>query len=324
MKIIMHIGTHKTGTTTFQGIISKNHFRLVENGIWYELEYPVHHHAAWEVMMGGCSTLDKMVRNARANGCNTVIVSSEQFEPALKFYDMLDVFRIFYQKNDIKEIQWHVSIREPGEYFSSLYYELQGHFFCNIHQMYYDICRKGYFHVEKPFLEKLDPYCCFVFDYFSHLSEFQSQLQVRGLGEMFVHDYNDADPFPGWRILEKNDILNVIKCDETFLNVRSSKEEVLKKSIKNIDDILYKSDNYDVVREKFREIIQDGLEDTSIYSKNISLLFGESYRKALKIGSDLKRPVKSGGVNHDWGFVGRRSRLQKLIIALKFVYNSYK
>ena len=35
MKLILHIGTHKTATTTIQRELNSNHSLLMENGIWY-------------------------------------------------------------------------------------------------------------------------------------------------------------------------------------------------------------------------------------------------------------------------------------------------
>lgn len=324
MKLVMHLGTHKTGTTTFQRILSNNHYKLMESGLWWELEYPVHHHAAWEIMSGGHGTLDTMIENAGRHGCDTVIVSSEEFEGALRFHGMLDAVEKSVRKNEISSIEWHVSIRDPGEYFASLYYELQKHFHQNLRQMYYDICQKGYLYLEHPFPDLPAPFCCFVFDYSKYLSEFQTQLDARNLGKLFVHDYAEAGPFPGWRILEKLNVIDLLDYDIPPLNVRDSNEQIIEKSARNLEKLFPKSGMNDRVRKDFEDSFKIDLENLPLYSESIAEVFGASYAQALRMASGHQSTAGTRTEDHDWHFRSRRSRRQRLVLALRFVYHAFR
>lgn len=97
MNIIIHIGWHKTGTTSVQQFLLKNRLRLIEeNNIYYPEEgllHCAHHNIAWilqgkkmtpwgEVLpiKGGAEGyLVNVIENAKLNNCNTIIFSSEEF-----------------------------------------------------------------------------------------------------------------------------------------------------------------------------------------------------------------------------------------------------
>lgn len=324
MKLVMHLGTHKTGTTTFQRILSNNHYRLMENGIWWELEYPIHHHAAWEVMSGGHGTLDTMVSNARRHGCGAVIVSSEEFEGSLKFHGMLDVLQQAVRHNGITSIEWHVTLRNPGEYFASLYCELQKHFFQDLDQMYHDVRKKGYLHIDRPFADRPAPFCCFIFDYFRYLGEFRQQLAARDLGTLFVHDYTEEGPFPGWRILEPFNVIDQLDHDIPPLNVRDSTERVRERSAENFERFFGKSERDEQIKADFKDRLGTHLEHLPAYADSIAEIFAESHAKALAMTPSHRNAAGSGAEGTDWRFRSRRSRVQRLKLALRFVFNALR
>ena len=67
MKLIIHPGLHKTGSTYLQHVLNSNHAQLAARGGWYQQQagYPAHHFAAWRMLLGDPKPLEEMVREAR-------------------------------------------------------------------------------------------------------------------------------------------------------------------------------------------------------------------------------------------------------------------
>lgn len=91
-KCFIHIGTHKTGTTAIQHLLSRNSSTLAGRGFLYpqsgRLElHPGHHNLAWEIsgdhrFQNHHGTIDDLIREARHKS-EDIILSSEDFECAL-------------------------------------------------------------------------------------------------------------------------------------------------------------------------------------------------------------------------------------------------
>jgi hypothetical protein len=95
MKIIIHIGWHKTGTTAVQAFLKKNNEKLIhENKLYYATEGLVnfaHHHIAWALKGINKPPLAKLnstnvsilikqaIESAKKLGCQNLIFSSEEF-----------------------------------------------------------------------------------------------------------------------------------------------------------------------------------------------------------------------------------------------------
>ncbi|MBI5429089.1 MAG: hypothetical protein HY938_01385 [Nitrosomonadales bacterium] len=97
MQIFIHIGWHKTGTTSIQEFLLKNRERLaITNKIYYPEEgmlFCAHHNLAWAIqnkkkspwgdvplVEGGAeSFIIQAIDKARGKGCDTIIFSSEEF-----------------------------------------------------------------------------------------------------------------------------------------------------------------------------------------------------------------------------------------------------
>lgn len=97
MKIILHIGWHKTGTTSIQKFLFNNATKLINrHGIYYPNEGLfsfAHHNLAWALqertatpwgnvpltIEGFKNKLKTAVEVARLVGCNTIVFSSEEF-----------------------------------------------------------------------------------------------------------------------------------------------------------------------------------------------------------------------------------------------------
>jgi hypothetical protein len=92
MKIVLHIGTHKAGSTAIQHMLWHNRDRLLKKGFCYPQMIdgqPGHHELAWAIRSsaGGKTprqvdrdVLSKLRRQLQRSDCHTAILSSEEFE----------------------------------------------------------------------------------------------------------------------------------------------------------------------------------------------------------------------------------------------------
>lgn len=334
MKVLVHLGTHKTGTTTLQKILRDNHHALAENGIWYECgpDFDAHHHAAWQLMRGESDLFDQMIANAKRHECHTLITSSEEYGYVLYNADYFEMIRKACAAQGIADLEWHVVIREPGDLFASLYAELQKHFFQDLNQMYYDVCKRGYVHIERPHLDiagdpgtsRFDgttpPYSHFGFDQFNDLRAFQALIERRAGGVLFVHDFADQDPFPGWRMLSRLGVLEVIRYDISAENTRGARDRIIRSANLKIDRILAGSNNKDRLSRHFAETIDRSHDMLDMYRSDVAARFRDSHIRALAL-------AQTGGAPHDPDRPRRiapASRARRLARALKYLYRSVR
>lgn len=87
MKYIIHIGTHKTGSTALQNFLFKNRNKLIEKGVLYPIagsKDHAHHNIAWLARSGDSKKLDEIFSSidaeAESTGAESVVLSSEEFE----------------------------------------------------------------------------------------------------------------------------------------------------------------------------------------------------------------------------------------------------
>ena len=121
LKLFLHIGPHKTGTTSFQKYCYDNYHRLLKLGICYpRFKGEKHHHGVicsdFFQDESFCFTLrDKIISEAVKNKCEIIVVSSEMFGELLinhpkKFEILIDFlnsdfnFSIIYVERNIEEI----------------------------------------------------------------------------------------------------------------------------------------------------------------------------------------------------------------------------
>lgn len=95
MKIIVHVGPHRTGTTSIQALLAESRDDLLRSRIWYpKCQYvaTAHHVLAWQVLgrdlraigaadesRSATSILASWIDEARMRSCNTMVLSSEDF-----------------------------------------------------------------------------------------------------------------------------------------------------------------------------------------------------------------------------------------------------
>jgi hypothetical protein len=131
---VMHIGTHKTGTTSLQTMIACNETYFADQGLFYPtVGRPVdgHHNLAWELngderydpTVGSFADLTNELRQADPRA---VLLSSEDFEYLHLRPESLRNFRRRLSRLGYKT---HVVVvlRQPSDYLESLYFELREH-----------------------------------------------------------------------------------------------------------------------------------------------------------------------------------------------------
>ena len=80
VKLVVHLGFHKTASTYLQSLLNENREPLAKRGIWYAQRPPAtpeHHPAAWSLLEGDALPLVKMLHEGARAGCHTVLLSSE-------------------------------------------------------------------------------------------------------------------------------------------------------------------------------------------------------------------------------------------------------
>jgi hypothetical protein len=125
--ILIHIGTHKTGTTSIQQFLARASDQLREDGILYpEVGRPDdraphgHHTLAWSIQQRqGLENLEgweEVVCEIRRSSCSQVLLSSEVFETCS--VSEIRQVRSFFPASKIRAL---VYLRGPFSYMASMY-----------------------------------------------------------------------------------------------------------------------------------------------------------------------------------------------------------
>jgi len=282
MRLIVHLGFHKTASTYLQHLLNGHHAALKARGIWYEPQpgYPAHHFAAWALLMGDASRLEKMLQDARTEGCSAVIFSSEDLEAIVYNPGCVELIEATAAAAGVKEIEWHVALREPGAYFESLHAQLQHHVYADAVMMFTEVLRRGHLFIADPSPgEFATPYWCYCFDHHPHLLAFGDATRF----PVVVHDYADDQPFPGWRILARLGALDVVSAlsDEQARNRRLPGDAVAAGYRQRILDALAGADIDDALATQIDMSIRANLDAVPMLSAAVGKRFADSHRRAL-------------------------------------------
>src|SRR3546814_4104654 len=121
MRLIIHLGFHKTASTFLQQLLAANLDGLAARGFWYDPEgvCGAHHPIANPLLAGDPAPFAAMIERGRAASCHTILFSSENLE-ALPFVpEITALTEAAAAEAGIKTIEWHAVLREPGAYFRS-------------------------------------------------------------------------------------------------------------------------------------------------------------------------------------------------------------
>lgn len=132
--IFLHIGTHKTGTTSIQHFLAKNAEALRHERILMPLagrHLQGHHHIAWELrndvrLEGRTGFVQQLIEELRATDLEKAVISSEDFEYLSLYPKILKGF-----VSSLREIGFEpvfiVFFRERHAYLTSLAAALANH-----------------------------------------------------------------------------------------------------------------------------------------------------------------------------------------------------
>lgn len=137
MKIVIHMGLHKTGTTTFQNFLHLNKKNLLKFGILYP-DIHENEDSHWQIpnqiLRNNWSYLESYFKfvfdTAIQKNASTVFVSSEGFAIMLTESFRIEKFESLLHKLGYQEINWECVLRNQWDYFNSLYAEMSKHKIC--------------------------------------------------------------------------------------------------------------------------------------------------------------------------------------------------
>jgi len=282
MKLILHPGLHKTGSTYLQHALNNNHARLAQRGVWYQPQagYPAHHHACWHVLTGSPDPLVAMAAQARAAGCHTLLFSSEDLEGALYDDRPLAAISEATQIADIEAVEWHVVLREPGSAFASLFAQLQHHVYADAFQLFYDVMQRGFVHMAEPMPGHGTPYWYYAFDHRADLE----RMQARTDAPVFAHDFAAAGPFPGAGLLAHLGILDAIEelPGDAARNARPSPDQVVQGFAARVEEAVPDGAAQAQILDGFLTCMRNGLESVQSYAAIIGSRYADSHAEALR------------------------------------------
>lgn len=132
--LLLHIGTHKTGTTSLQAMVAANPAHFGSQGLYYPHAGRAgwgHHNIAWQLNGDDrfdprAGTLADLVDELRAADPGAVLVSSEDFEYLYRTPGQLSQIR--RALDDLGyAVRIVVTLRRQSDYVESLYAELLKH-----------------------------------------------------------------------------------------------------------------------------------------------------------------------------------------------------
>ncbi|MCU4653099.1 hypothetical protein N8I71_09665 [Roseibacterium sp. SDUM158016] len=203
MRLVLHIGLHKTASTAVQTLCRDNAGLLAEAGVHWRVHqgYPAHHETAWALLRGETGAIDDYIAEARTMGARTALLSSEELDYVLHVPQKAQAIEAAARAAGVTEIVWIAALRRPSEVFRSLISELTKH---GIHldplQGYLEIRRTGGLH----FTGRLNGGAQFwnwfyTFDY----PRYVGRLREAVAGRVVAYDYHAPERFPGAAVLRE-------------------------------------------------------------------------------------------------------------------------
>lgn len=189
LKLTIHAGLHKTGTTTFQRICHTFADFLLENRIYYQTHdkmspqvrkkfagTPQHSYLVWEFQNQNYDELRFLLKSGKfhLNNEGTILISGEDFENCLIDHEMACAVERVAREEGIDEIEWIFVYRDQFDYLKSLYAQLSNqNVLISLHDMANAILKDGFLRASAPNFNY-----CFVFDYKKFLSAFRQQTKA--------------------------------------------------------------------------------------------------------------------------------------------------
>jgi len=201
MRLILHIGLHKTASTAFQTLCRDNADTLGAAGVFWRVHdgYPAHHDEAWSLLRGEAGAISVYVAETRAAGARTAILSSEELDYVLHVPQKALAMEAEARDAGVTEVIWAAALRRPSEAFRSHISELTKH---GIHldplQGYLEIMRSGGLHFSGRHNGGAQFWnWYFTFDY----DRFITRLRTTVSGRVLAYDYHAEHRLPGAPVL---------------------------------------------------------------------------------------------------------------------------
>lgn len=290
MHLIVHIGFHKTASTFLQSLLNENHAALAARGIWYApcpQDCPEHHPIAWALMGGDTAPFEAMLRDAAAHGCHTVLFSSEELECIPFNPQLARLIETTAAAAGVKTLEWDVVLRDPGEYFASLHAQLHWHTYADSLFMFTEVMNKGMLFMSDPMPGSgTRPYWFFCFDHHAYVGAFVRSTAA----PVFVHDYVDDRPFPGWRILERIGGLDALTQPAENPNARNPRRDQLKIATGFCDRVVEAVNAPQWLADlapAVEDCLRANLAGVPVFAEAVGKRYGASYRAAIReFGTD--------------------------------------
>lgn len=281
MRLIVHLGFHKTASTHLQALMNGNSAALAERGVWYEpRRFAAHHDIANALLIGDAAPLAAMLANARGAGAHTAILSSENLEAAPFNPEVPALIERTAAGAGVTEIEWHAAIREPGAYFASIHSQLAWHTYADALHMFSEVMKKGVLFLPEPHHgEGATPYWFFCFDYLPFLEGFAAPGR-----KLFVHDYADRDPYPGWRMIARLGLIDAMTVapEDWGFNHRLSPETAARYFRERLREAAGDRETWTAVRTAVRAHLAANAESVPVFADAVGARFAESWRGALE------------------------------------------
>lgn len=204
MRLVLHIGLHKTASTAFQTLCRDHAGRLLDHGVYWRVHegYPAHHGAAWQMLRGESGAVAAYIDEARHTGAETALISSEELDYVLLVPQKAAAIEAEARAAGVTDIRWVAALRRPSEAFRSNISELTKH---GIHvdplQGYLEVMRSGGLHFTgRHFGWERFWNWFFSLDY----RRYFDQLRTRVEGRVIAYDYHAEDCLPGAPILRES------------------------------------------------------------------------------------------------------------------------
>lgn len=281
MRLIVHMGLHKTGSTYLQHLFNDNHSALEERGVYHQWQdgYPAHHACAWALARGDGRLLAAMIAEARQAGCDTTLLSSEELEAAFFDPEPARTIEAVAAAEGVSAIEWHMVIREPGATFASICGYMHHHDYADSLDLFYRAMSRGGLY----FPGRIDgPRAPFAFNCFDH-ARFIGGFAEATPHPVVVHDFDDRAPYPGWRIAERLGVLDALTTmpEEEARNARKSDEAIALGYVDRMLAVVPDMDDRMQLLPVMEAGLRANLEGVGTYAGIIARRYGAGFREAL-------------------------------------------
>lgn len=197
MKVIIHAGCAKNGSTAFQTMMARAGPGLAAHGLYYPKASVGHRDLAERAYLDDYHWVGELMESARAADAGCALLSAEHFQNILcqKAY-ALGLVSAFRQAG-AGDVRFVFSVREPFDYFQSIYAEAAKWFPISYEQSAHAALHQGMFWTAWQAMVPV----AYVFDYAAAFGELRRFLAAPGAGLDCWELCDFAQGFAGRRLL---------------------------------------------------------------------------------------------------------------------------